>query len=129
MVKVVPMRSEAIVTRRTSLYLGLLLCAVVPAALGCQQERPSEVENTGAVSPEEQRRINQAAEDYVLQEKGWERSEFRIEPHGLSADRTVAVVWAVHSADERSPTPGGGKSLALHVDRQALKVIKELHFQ
>ena len=127
-VKLAPPRGEAIMMRRMSLCLGLLLCAVAPAVLGCQQTRPTEMADAGALSPDEQRRIIKAAEDHILH-KGWQRSDFRIEPHGLSADKTAAVVWAVHSADERSPAPGGGKSLALHVDRQSLKVVKELRFQ
>jgi hypothetical protein len=129
LVKVVQLHGEAIMSRRMSLYLGLLLCAVAPVALGCQHERPTEMTDASALSADEQRRVNKAAEDYILQKKSWQRSEFRIESHGLSKDRTAAVVWAVHSADERTPTAGGGKSLALHVDRQSLKVIKELRFQ
>jgi hypothetical protein len=73
--------------------------------------------------------VNKAAEDHILQKKSWQRSEFRIELRGLSKDSTAAVVWAVHADDERSPTAGRGKSLALHVDRKSLKVIKELRFQ
>ncbi len=130
MVKVVPLRGEVNMFRRRSLCLGLLLCAVAPVAvLGCRQERPSEMANTGALPAEEQRLIDKAAEDHVVQKKGWQPGEFRLEPHGLSKDGTAAVVWAVHSADERSPKLGGGKSLVLHVDRKSHVVIKELHFQ
>ena len=131
LVKVVQLHGEAIMSRRMSLNLGLglLLCAVAPVALGCQHERPSEMADADTLSPEEQRRVEKAAEDYILHKKSWQRSEFRTELHGLSKDKTAAVVWAVHSDDERSPKPGGGKSLELHVDRQSLKVIKELRFQ
>ena len=80
-------------------------------------------------SLEEQRRVEKAAEDYILRVKSWPPSEFRTELHGLSKDKTAAVVWAVHADDERNPAPGGGKSLALHVDRQSFKVVKELRFQ
>jgi hypothetical protein len=133
MLNAVPLRGEAIMTRRMSLCLGLLLCAVAPAAPGCQHERPSEMADTGGLSPEKQRRINTVVEDYVLL-KGWQRNQFRIEPHGLTADGTAAVVWAVHADDERLPDngiprAGGGKSVALHVDLKSLKVIKELGFQ
>ena len=115
------LRGDAIPTRRALLCLGLLLFAVA-AVVGCQQSGTD-------IGAEEQGRINRVAQDYVLQMKGWQPGEFRIEPHGLSADGAVAVVWAVHSADERSRTPGGGLSLALHVDRRSLQVIRELRFQ
>lgn len=131
LVQAVQLHGEAIMSRRMSLNLGLglLLCAVAPVSLGCQHERPSEMADADTLSPEEQRRVEKAAEDYILQKKSWQRTEFRTELHGLSKDSTAAVVWAVHADDERSPKPGGGKSLALHVDRQSLKVIKELRFQ
>jgi hypothetical protein len=127
--KVVQLHGEAIMSQRMSLYLGLLMCAVAPVMLGCQHERPSQMTDAAALSPDEQRRVNKAAEDHILQKKSWQRSEFRIELRGLSKDSTAAVVWAVHADDERSPTAGRGKSLALHVDRKSLKVIKELRFQ
>ena len=131
LVKVVQLHGEAIMSLRMSLRLGLglLLCAVAPVVLGCQHERPSQMKDAEALSPEEQRRVNKAAEDHLLQKKSWQRSEFRLELHGLNKDRTAAVVWAIHSDDKRSPAPGGGKSLALHVDRKSLQVVKELRFQ
>jgi hypothetical protein len=77
----------------------------------------------------EEARIGEAATAYLRQKKQWRPTEFRLQPRGTTPDGRCAVLWAVYLEDERTPTPGGGKSVELYIDRGECRVVRELRFQ
>lgn len=109
---------------------------VTTSTAGCQRdeariEKVNEMNATsdkGPAAADDPRRIDQLVEQYLAQHKKWQRSEFRIEHKSATPDG-IAIIWAVYLQDEHNPTPGSGKSVVLHVDRSALRVVKELRFQ
>ena len=109
---------------------------VTTATVGCRRdeahiEKVNEMNATSDKEPaaaDDPRRIDQLVEQYVAQHKKWQRSQFRIEHKNVTPDG-IAIIWVVYLQDEQNPTPGGGKSVVLHVDRSALRVVKELRFQ
>ncbi len=84
-------------------------------------------ETTHVQSPEETR-IEEAAAAYLGQKKQGKAGDYRLQPHGTTADDRCAVRWAVYLEDERQPTPGGGQSVELPIDRGACRVVRELRF-
>ena len=74
-------------------------------------------------------RIEEAVHQYLIRFKFWRPGDFRLEPRGLTKGESHAVVWAVHREDETAVSPGGGKSVELHVDRKDYQVVRELRFQ
>lgn len=64
--------------------------------------------------------------EYISRTKGWKRTDYRIESRGVSADGRSDVLAVIHLADERSPSPGAGLSVVLHVDRVSRQVAQEL---
>jgi len=73
------------------------------------------------------RKAAEVIEEYVSKSRSWSRDEYRIEEKGHEG--SVVLYWIVHVDDERSPTPGGGKSFAVHYDPQRQEVAKEWAFQ
>jgi hypothetical protein len=63
---------------------------------------------------------------YIARTKGWNHSEYWIERRGPSADGHIDVFAVVHLCDRCAATPGGGKSVELHVDRLTHEVTQEL---
>ena len=85
--------------------------------------------DTTHVQSLEEIRVAEAAAAYLGQKKQWKAGEFRLQPRGMTPDGRCAVLWAVYLEDERNPSPGGGKSLELHIDRAECRVVRELRFQ
>jgi hypothetical protein len=73
--------------------------------------------------------IASVAREYLESKRSWLPGDFRLENRGLTRDAQFAVVHAIHIDDERNPTPGGGRSLELHIDPAAHAVVRELGFQ
>ena len=73
--------------------------------------------------------VEEVAAEYVMTAKLWQAKEFRIERRGLTKDQQYLVVWVIHADDEKNLHLGGGKSLALYLDRADHHVVRELHFQ
>jgi len=87
------------------------------------------MKNTARLESPEQAWIEEAATQYLTRNKNWKAGEFRIEPKGSTKDGRCIVVWAIHVDDENAVFPGGGKSLALHLDPNERRVISEFRFQ
>lgn len=66
---------------------------------------------------------------YLVDTKKWAPKDFRIEHKGTTPDELFAVCWGVYLDDERNPSPGGGKSVVLHVDLKQRRVVEERGFQ
>jgi len=81
------------------------------------------------VQSAEESRIAEAAVTYLGQSKQWKPGEYRLQPRGVTPDGQYAILWAVHVEDERNPTPGGGRSLELHIHRAQCRVTRALCFQ
>ena len=73
--------------------------------------------------------ISQIADGYLTQEKGWESAEYTLVPTDRKDDMGHLIVNARHRDDEAQVAPGGGKSVELHIDTTAKRVVRELHFQ
>jgi hypothetical protein len=74
-------------------------------------------------------KVEETVERYIRQTKGWNPREYRIESRGLTANELTEMIAVVYLQDERSPHPGGGQSIELHVDRASLQVVRELGAQ
>ena len=84
----------------------------------------------GGCAVREKQRAERAALEYIERTKRWRPDQFRLEHHGWTDDGRQAIVYAVFLEDERPrPYLGGGESVALYIDRQDHRVVRELHFQ
>jgi hypothetical protein len=76
-------------------------------------------------------RVQQAAaqaENYIVTSKNWEKGSFQVELN--RKEGTTLVFWVLHSGDRTATTtPGGGKSVEVHVDPISNRVLRELAFQ
>ena len=73
--------------------------------------------------------IEQIANSYIAQEKGWSPAEYTIVHTNRRDEAGNYVVNARHRDDETRVAPGGGKSVELHLDGNTRRVVQELHFQ
>lgn len=75
-------------------------------------------------------KAREAAGRYVLENYGWDKSDYSIElyPEGR-ADYDILNILVAHNDDLKPLAPRGGKSLVLELDRQNLAIIRELRFQ
>lgn len=122
--------------RRVSIrHFSLLLIVLSVFLFACASNNQTNNSTGGkpvtqiSLSDEQKQRLEAAATDYVLTEKKWQKDEFRIEVKGVKNGENYAVVWAIFLEDEKTPVPGGGKSIELHIDLSNYKVIQELWFQ
>jgi hypothetical protein len=81
------------------------------------------------INAQERSRLASAVQRYLQERKGWTEDQFRIEIRGVDPGRANVVVWGIFLDDERHPTPGGGQSVELHVDRGTGEIKTELGFQ
>jgi len=84
---------------------------------------------TPGVAVQEVDHINAIANQYLIAQKKWRPDQFRLEHKGLAPDGRSLIVWAVYLEDELHPTPGGGESVELYIDRDSQRVVRELGFQ
>lgn len=66
-------------------------------------------------------------ETYITKTKGWSSNDYCIELNRQHDN--VLVFWVIHKEDETNISPGGGKSVEVHVDQVKMEVINELGFQ
>jgi hypothetical protein len=66
------------------------------------------------------------AVEYIARTKHWKRTDYRVESRGLSPDGRSDVLAVIHLEDLYRPSPGGGQSVELHVDRATHQVTREL---
>src|SRR5215468_5322746 len=99
-------------------------CHRTPAT-GPQPKGESAMTAPPPLSAAEQARVEAVAVQYLTDEKKWQPHEYRLEPQGVSADGSCAIVWAVWLEDEKKLVPGPGESLELHIDRTRQRVAKE----
>jgi hypothetical protein len=66
---------------------------------------------------------------YLARTKGWNRSQYWIEPRSLSKDGQSAIFAVIRLCDQCLAEPGGGESVELWVDRAKEEVTKELGYQ
>lgn len=67
------------------------------------------------------------AETYIKRVKRWKDSDYCVEFSRLEGN--VIVIYVSHRDDDSSISPGGGKSLEVHIDGNNMKILKEMHFQ
>jgi hypothetical protein len=79
------------------------------------------------LTPNERVEITTLAGRYLMKQKGWALEQFRIEIKRI--DPMTIVLWCIFLDDERHPSPGGGQSVELHVDKSTFEIKRELHFQ
>ncbi len=71
--------------------------------------------------------VTKAVAAYLAKTRGWTGREYRLET--ISSSSTADVVSAVCHEDQTANHPGGGESIALHVDKSSRKVLRESAFQ
>lgn len=64
---------------------------------------------------------------YVAKTRGWKSGDYRVEQR--PNEGKLLVFWVLHRDDEKSMTPGGGKSFELRLDPATHEPIGEFHFQ
>ena len=73
--------------------------------------------------------LQASAIKYLARTRHWERSVYRLESQGPSADGRTEIIAAIHHADEHAARPGAGQSVTLLLDYQTRKVTREMTFQ
>ena len=73
--------------------------------------------------------LQASAIEYLARTRHWERSTYRLESQGPSADGRTEIIAAIHRADEHAASPGAGQSVTLHLDYASRKVVREVAFQ
>ena len=114
-----------------AVLLGLLLGGCV--VRGADPRLDGRAERRMEPGPgDEKQRVERAALEYIERTKKWRLNQFRLEHDGWADDGRRAIVRAVFLEDERRGRAGyvgGGESVALFIDRQDYRVVRELHFQ
>jgi hypothetical protein len=73
------------------------------------------------------RQATAVVDGYVRDSKNWESGAFRIEFN--RREDAALVFWVLHSDDNAARSPGGGRSIEVHVDPANGRILKELAFQ
>lgn len=73
--------------------------------------------------------VDRIAKEYIAQKKGWADAEYTVR-HTDKRDRAGHLIVNIsHRDDLALAIPGGGKSVELHIDVKARRVVQELRFQ
>ena len=88
---------------------------------------PSKQELTVATNANKDAAAVAAIDNYVKRTRQWPKDSYRIE--FKRREKNVLVYWVIHTDDEKSIVPGGGKSFEIHIDSADQHVIAEYHFQ
>ena len=102
-------------TGRTFFLATLVLACVFAGGLGWASE------------PDDGSKLLEIVKNYVEATKSWPPGDYSIR-RSRTEGRSV-IYTVVHKDDEASFSPGGGKSIEVHVDAGTMKVSKELSFQ
>lgn len=70
--------------------------------------------------------LEAAAVQYLAGTKHWERSEYQLEFRGPAGDGREEIVFVLHRDDERSASPGAGKTVELRLGYKSRKVSREI---
>lgn len=99
---------------------GLFLVAL---ALACASVGGLKV----SAEPNDDAKVREVVAKYVAATRLWPPSDYAIQRSRTEGKSVVFSV--VHKDDEASVSPGGGKSIEVHVDTSTMEVSKELAFQ
>jgi hypothetical protein len=77
----------------------------------------------------DQSKIESVTREYLRVRKQWNPSDYRVEIKGATADGRAIIVWVIFLDDEKSPKPGSGRSVLLHITPEDYSVVKELRWQ
>jgi hypothetical protein len=123
------MRRRHAMTKRRRLFLlaaagiSLAVCSSIPL-LALILRRPSSPRSAGAQDP-----AAVVAREYITAEEGWPASAYTVEDTHTRDGEGNLIVNVIHEDDRKTLTPGGGKSVQLHVDMGKRRVVKVLHSQ
>jgi hypothetical protein len=107
------------------LALGMtIIVAAMAAPAGCSRPEGGKAQMSDQIDDG----TAAAVARYLLEKKGWQADQYRLEPHGADPDGKL-IVWAVFLEDETNPKPGGGQSVDLRIDPATKQVVKELRWQ
>jgi hypothetical protein len=107
------------------LWLGVALATAVGVALLIFSLRRL----APPVSGSSQDVAFQVAREYVAANESWPDSDYTLEDTHTEDKDGNLVINVIHKDDLKAQTPGGGKSVELHVDLGKRRVAKVLHFQ
>lgn len=78
---------------------------------------------------EDRAEVDRIAKEYITRQKGWADTEYTVR-HTDKRDRVGHLIVNIsHRDDVALAVPGGGKSVELHIDVNARRVVQELRFQ
>jgi hypothetical protein len=107
------------------LWLGVALATCVGVALLAFSLRRPAPPGSGS----SENLAIQVAREYVAANESWPESDYTVEDTHTQDNDGNLVISIIHKDDLKGLTPGGGKSVELHIDLGKRRVVKVLHFQ